>query len=520
MKFAKTLEQSLIEQDVPEEWVEAAIKYKALKKCINKIVEELKFLGLEQNKLKLLINDKEVDINDQTANPSNPIIAQYTLHKPSPESHDIIPILKISLDFSDDHNITDDHINTICQEVKTKIESLLNEDSSSNTDNNNEEEKIIELKEENDGELKLVSSREGSLSPPLKAATSPPLEPVSPNSPDQISDLSSIPTPLKLNTKGTHTSIENRLDNIHIHQPTNTKKREINIILNSDSKFFKMLDEELNGLDQIRKIEENKIINEIEKISEQINISKLKTSDLYKWRELFKIYLDSEIYFKYNEIDKNQQNNETIIKNLNLFIKNVEKSGILLNFKKKSSLVTFNQFISINFQLLKILKFQTINTEALRKILKKFDKQTSLKIQNIYPKLISSNHIFINNSKTIAQSICYILTNSLLKKIPQLDDYSCPICMSIAYKPIKLSCNHLFCVRCLVKLKQQNNLNCPMCRRTNAILDADSSNLDLKNMEIMKNMFPIEVREKLRERDKERYRDLKGNNKDDKCIIV
>ncbi|KAI5956410.1 hypothetical protein KGF54_000885 [Candida jiufengensis] len=522
MKFAKTLERSLIDEDIPEEWVEAAIQYKSLKKCINKVVNELKFLGLEQNKLKLLINDKEIDIDDTNTN--NPIVAQYTLHKASLNSHDIIPILKIILDFSDDKNITNDNINKICQEVKNKIEGLLNEDNSSSDDNN--DEKIIELKEQNDGEIKVVSSREGSLSPPMKASTSPPLDPItSPTSSPEVqqqsqqpqAELTAVPTPLKLNTDENSISIEKRLEKLNIEEP-HTKKREINIILNSDSKFFKMLDEELNVLDNLRKTEEDKIIGEITKISENMNLSKMKQADLYKWRELFKIYLDSEVYFKYNELNYKQKNNEQIVSSLNQFMNNVNKSGILTQFKKKSSIVTFNQFISMNFHLLKMLKFQTINTEALRKILKKFDKQTSLGIQNIYPKLISSDHIFVSG-KSIAQSICYIIQNSVLKLIPQLDDYSCPICMSIAYKPIRLSCNHLFCVRCLVKMKQQDKMSCPMCRKENAILEADSSNLDLESMELMKKYFPIEVREKLKERDKERYRDLKGNS-DDKCVIV
>ena len=58
------------------------------------------------------------------------------------------------------------------------------------------------------------------------------------------------------------------------------------------------------------------------------------------------------------------------------------------------------------------------------------------------------------SGKSLAQSICYIVQQSVISIIPQLDDYSCPICMEIAFKPIRLSCGHLFCVRCLVKLKK------------------------------------------------------------------
>lgn len=35
----------------------------------------------------------------------------------------------------------------------------------------------------------------------------------------------------------------------------------------------------------------------------------------------------------------------------------------------------------------------------------------------------------------------------LLPIIPHLDDYECLICASVAFKPVRLACGHLFCVR-------------------------------------------------------------------------
>ena len=100
------------------------------------------------------------------------------------------------------------------------------------------------------------------------------------------------------------------------------------------------------------------------------------------------MYLDSEVYFKYNEtaLPSQQKSSEQIKLNLDLFVTNLNKSGIMTRFKKKQSLETFNQFMEMNYHLLKILQFQTINNEALRKILKKFDKQTSLEFKN-FPKI-------------------------------------------------------------------------------------------------------------------------------------
>lgn len=494
MKFAKTLERTLEEDEIPQEWVEAAIQYKALKKCINKVVNELEFLGLQKNTLKILLNDKVVEVNEQETNPSNPIIAEYILSKTSTDAHNIKPMLKITLDYSSE-DYTKDHIVELGKELKQKIEALLND-----SDTEYEEDKIIELKEDDGGDLQIVTSREGSLSPPASRVASPPTSP-------------SLKVVDSLNTN---------IDEALLSPDDHHKKHEIFIMLNSDSKFFEMLNDELNSLDTLTQLEESKIIEEVKKIAKYVNELKLKQSELYKWRELFKVYLDSEVYFKYNEtaLPSQQKSSEQIKLNLDLFVTNLNKSGIMTRFKKKQSLETFNQFMEMNYHLLKILQFQTINNEALRKILKKFDKQTSLGIQKTFPKLISNDHIFMSGS-SLAQSICYIIQESVIKVIPQLDDYSCPICMNIAYKPIRLSCGHLFCVRCLVKMKQDDKTSCPLCRKENAILYADSSNLDLESMELMKKYFPREVKEKLRERDKERYNELRKNaNSGEKCIVM
>ncbi|KAI5956630.1 hypothetical protein KGF57_003422 [Candida theae] len=516
MKFAKTLERTLAE-DIPEEWVEAAIKYKALKKTINKVVDELQFLGLEQNKLKLILNDKVVDIDerdDSSTGPSNPVIAEYTLTKPSPDSHTIKPMLKITLDFSHEE-LSSDKINQICHEIKEKIEGLLNEDESEA-----DEEKIIELTED-EGELKIVSSREGSLSPPMSPQsphTSPPLlasegegegEREGEVERGNISD--SMGGAVGGNNGGD--GIHNKLDRLVLDD--DHKRREIYIMLNSDSKFFKMLEEELEALDTLRKEEESKIIEEVQNVAQAVSLMKDKKSELYKWRELFRLYLDSEVYFKYNDVDHGQRDSDQIQQHLTEFMDHVNKTGILTQFKKKQSIEAYNQFVQMNIHLLKMLQFQTINTEALRKILKKFDKQTSLHIQDVYPKLISSDHIFVSG-KSLARSVCYIMQTSVLELIPQLDDYSCPICTNIAYKPIRLSCGHLFCVSCLVKMKQRERVDCPLCRRQNAVLEADSSNLDLEAMQMMKKYFPVEIKEKLKERDQERYQEFKGS---DKCVV-
>lgn len=454
MKFAKVLQQTLIEEDIPEEWVEAAIQYKALKKYIGKVVHELEFLGLSKNDLKLLLDDK-TELSEEDAVPTNPIVAEYSLQKLR-NSKDIVAYLKITLNDSETKGYSQDHIHQLADQIRARIEKV----STSDDDDHH----IVEVKEEDD---RLVLSRSRSQSEEL-------------------------------------VTVQNN--------------NEIIIMLKSDTKFFKMLNAELGNLDSLRDEEEKALIRAVDHISDAVLSFSHKKSDMYKWRELFRIYLESEVFFRYNETTLLllQRSSEQIRANFNEFMSRVQKSHILESLDKKRSVVAFNEFVAVNERLLKILLFQAINSTALRKILKKFDKQTSLNISSKFPDLISKEHIFITGS-SLAQSICFVMQSKLLTLIPQIDDYTCPICMSIAFKPIRLTCGHIFCVRCLVKLKQRHKLDCPLCRAKNAIENADSTNLDVETMKLMQKYFPNEVKEKLKEVDREKYGEVVVHDK--QCAI-
>ena len=54
MKFAHGYTESLGKEHYPSQWVESAISYRRLKKCIKKVQEELLSLGLDPDTLNLL----------------------------------------------------------------------------------------------------------------------------------------------------------------------------------------------------------------------------------------------------------------------------------------------------------------------------------------------------------------------------------------------------------------------------------------------------------------------------------
>jgi E3 ubiquitin-protein ligase BAH len=54
MKFAHDFDEALKREEYPQEWVDSAISYRQLKKCIKKVQAELKSFGLDAQTLELL----------------------------------------------------------------------------------------------------------------------------------------------------------------------------------------------------------------------------------------------------------------------------------------------------------------------------------------------------------------------------------------------------------------------------------------------------------------------------------
>lgn len=55
MKFGREFETSLKQEQYPQHWLQSAISYRQLKKCIRKIQSELLELGLEAVEVKQLL---------------------------------------------------------------------------------------------------------------------------------------------------------------------------------------------------------------------------------------------------------------------------------------------------------------------------------------------------------------------------------------------------------------------------------------------------------------------------------
>ncbi|KAG4433176.1 hypothetical protein IFR05_011336 [Cadophora sp. M221] len=274
--------------------------------------------------------------------------------------------------------------------------------------------------------------------------------------------------------------------------------RRIDVQLRFDAEFFGLLQGDITSLDNLQAQEQKALTDEIEALSTLItDVAKPRPggfhkTDLNRWRQLFDLYLQAGIFFSTNEFDHGSRTSAMAAEKLQWFQGEVVKKGIMGSFKLKASHEALQQFVKINIGILQHLKFHEINQRAFSKILKKFDKRTNLGAAKTFPKLILSDPI---TSDSMAKAVCAQISQQLLQIVPQIEDYSCPICCDICWRPVRLNCKHLICIRCAIVLQKQRKRTCPMCRE-DVVMKADTDNIDRDLERFLRKYFPKEVLQK------------------------
>lgn len=152
--------------------------------------------------------------------------------------------------------------------------------------------------------------------------------------------------------------------------------RVVEVPLAFTTEFFEVLYDDVAELEKVQAKQQEKIQNEIVELSAEIrklsrpSKTRFKTSDMYRWRELFDIYLEANIFFSTREIDHGRRTGEIAAQKLGWFQNEVNRRGLLQSFRIPQSLVAVQKFIDINVQILLNLKFTDINQRAISKILK------------------------------------------------------------------------------------------------------------------------------------------------------
>ncbi|KAI9052525.1 hypothetical protein LZ554_003868 [Drepanopeziza brunnea f. sp. 'monogermtubi'] len=304
--------------------------------------------------------------------------------------------------------------------------------------------------------------------------------------------------------------------------------QRVEIPLNFDSRFFELLQNDIVSLDKLQAKEQIILLDDIQALSRSLTRVAMPTkfplfqhSDLYRWRELFELYLRANVFFSTSETDPGVRDYAKAKEQLQWFQAELGKRGIEAKFKLGESRLSLARFVKINMDLLINLNFQEYNQNAIRKILKKFDKKTCLGAAGMFPNLFLAHTIM---SGTIATAVCQQVTQDLIGIVPQVDDYTCPVCSDIHYRAVRLDCRHILCIRCTIVLQRVRypRALCPICR-SDTLLSATIDNLDLKMECYLERFFKKEVRSKQIQNQTARGREEFGINykhpTEQSCIV-
>ncbi|OAA49521.1 RING-14 protein [Metarhizium rileyi] len=311
MKFARDFKETLASQDFPSHWVNRAIPYGQLKKCLKKVQRELQDLGLDPETLRALL--------DPTT--TYPVALQYNL-KTATDSNFVQPKLTVYVHLQDGVAV-DASLTPTSRGFFERVAAELRSDYLSATD----------------------------------AHT---------NTPSLITSAVRVPSDHEAAAYG-HNTYET-----------------IEVPLVFDAEFFDMLQSDVNNLDALQIEEGKRMTVEVVELGREVSLvcrtSRFTKSDLARWRCIFELYLDAEVFFSTHEKDHGTRSSQMALKQLQWFQTEVEKAHLAKDFKLRESQMAFSRFVNLNLILLKNIQFQELNKLAIVKILKSQCNRTNRRI--------------------------------------------------------------------------------------------------------------------------------------------
>ncbi|KAI0424943.1 RING-14 protein [Xylaria sp. FL1042] len=453
MKFAQEFRKALQREAFPQRWVDCAIPYGQLKKCLKKVTKELEEIGLDKETLARLAADQQ----QPSSSGSIPVDPGFSYHldvdgrdggdDKAAEPTRFRPRLTVYIHLEDGIAV-DAKLSPSTREFLQK----------------------------------LALSNEVILEGALPSASRDPLPPT--RSPRSQGDAARIAADI----------------------------RQVEVPLVFDAEFFGILQTDVSNIRTLEEEEQAKLEEQIILLGDELGKAvepsrgRRAKADLDIWRHIFELYLDARVFFSSRETDHGARTSTQAVEQLHWFQNQTVQRKLVQKLRLPTSHTAFEKFVRINTALLSILKFQEINRLAITKILKKFDKQTSLGISTTFAFAVKSDRSLAGS---VAQDVCARMSNELISVAPQLDDYLCPICFAIAYWPVKLQCQHVFCSRCLVKMSRKGERHCPLCR-ADTIMLAGLENFDADRAAFLRKYFPKEVKEKVRANERERNQEIFG----------
>jgi len=144
--------------------------------------------------------------------------------------------------------------------------------------------------------------------------------------------------------------------------------------LTFDAEFFGLIKSDILSLDEIQLNEQKALTEEIHMLGNEISKlaipGKSSKTDLERWRDVFKLYLQAGVFFSTNELDHGSRTSSVALRQLQWFQSQLSSRNLPKLFKLSKSRDALERFTRINMTLLRNLKFQEINQLAITKILK------------------------------------------------------------------------------------------------------------------------------------------------------
>ncbi|KAI5299893.1 hypothetical protein KEM55_001181 [Ascosphaera atra] len=470
MKFAHNYAQALQAERYPPQWLDAAIQYKALKKTIKKVENELLSLGLRPDILNLYWCPSEPGSGGDNLGGF-----YYTLREPDGSSSKLAPRLVYVASPGNECAIDAIVSHHALKQLQGRYDRSITNGHTSEKRGNDTYYVVSEDSE--DDIPTLIPSRE-------------------------LNTTSSLTRDVQLSSTRSPETVE--------------------IPLSYDVVFFDTVRRELHALESFQRHQKTSMNAQIKALAARVSAatdrfspSSKATAAAYTWREIFSLYLSFQVFFSTEEATCGQRDAAGASAQFASFERALAKSSLAkkLNREGRRSL---DVFLGVNEALLRTMKFQELNEVALKKILKKFDKHTALHARPVFLDNYVPTGVF--DPQETAQNVCCVISNELLSVVPQLNDYLCPICFTIAFKPVRLRCGHVFCIRCLVVMQRAEQSHCALCR-DESVKCATGENFDHELEAFLLRHFPKEAKAKLRENQRASNIDVYGETTNS-CVVM
>ncbi|EMD00210.1 hypothetical protein BAUCODRAFT_21852 [Baudoinia panamericana UAMH 10762] len=465
MKFGHEYQKALANEGFPEQWRGSAIDYKYLKKCIKKVHHEMEDLGLDANTI-------------------------HHLSEPLDDTMKARPIVRLDGFYS----AAQPHLDTIVEEFTPQLRILVDAKTGTPLD--------ATLTSETKQSLRKLARHERIFAGRQAHLGRHAVHEIHGNAHDSSDGRKS---PLTTET---------------------SDAKWIEVPLSSARSFFDLLAPKLDQLEELREAETRKLEADVlnlgdavedvvEPVREGFEAKRdVSYRDLYFWREMFRLYVENPVFYSPTEQNRGGFTYADARKRLESYDQKLRATGLYAKLKTPQAKRAAKQFFDLNVDILKIMHFQEMNAQAMRKILKKFDKRTHLEgklflktLQTKYPALLPpSNRSAVGGAAGFANSIARDmhaeLSSKVLSIVPQLDDWNCPVCMDMAWRPVNLGCcqSH-FCIRCVIKMQDDGMVRCPTCNAETVVM-ANGTNIDFEAMDFLEKYFPMEVKRRQRDNEK------------------